>query len=125
MRLSMHRRAVIALTMVALTLGRVTTGWGADDAARHEAKKLSDAAGEALERGDVAGALADFRRAYALFPSPNLRFDIGEALDELGRAAEAVDAFEEFLAAAPDAPAAARQLAADRVAELGKRVARL
>jgi hypothetical protein len=123
----MHRHAVIGLTIVAFSVGRVATGWGADDpaAARQEAKKLSDSAGEALERGDVAGALADFRRAYALFPSANLRFNIGEALDELGRAAEAVDSFEEFLAEAPDAPAAARQLAADRVAELGKRIARL
>src|SRR6266542_2896079 len=121
------RFAVMVLSLLAFGFGRAATAQAANDgtAARAEAKKLSDAAGEALERGDVAGALADFRRAYALFPSPNLRFNIGEALDELGRVAEAVDSFEEFLAGAPDAPAAARKLAADRVAELGRRVARL
>jgi hypothetical protein len=100
--------------------------WGADNTGNWQrAKELRDAGGQALDRGDFATALEQFRSAYALFPSPNLLFNIGVALDELGRAVEAINAFEDFLDGAPGAPAEARELARAHVADLDARVARL
>ena len=38
-------------------------------------------------------------RAYDAYPSPKLRYNLALALDSLGRHAEAVEGFEDFLAA--------------------------
>src|SRR5262249_35004540 len=71
-----------------------------------------------------------FREAYQLVPSPNLNFNMGVALDQLGRYAEAVSAFEEFLDATPDVITDARVteaclFAKARLAALEPKVARL
>jgi tetratricopeptide (TPR) repeat protein len=89
------------------------------------AKQLRDLGAEAIERKDFATALDAFGRAYALFPSPNLRFNMGVALDQLGRSAEAIEAFEDFLAATSDVPAEGGEYAGTRIAALSPRVARV
>src|SRR5215471_18117151 len=76
-----------------------------------EAKRLRDRGAEAVARGDFAEAFSDFSRAYNLHPTPNLRYNVAVALDKLGRAAEAIDAFEDFLGLAPHGPADARAFA--------------
>ena len=66
---------------------------------------------ELLKRGAPAGALAAFQEAYALVPSPKIKYDFGLAYLGLRRDADALSAFEQFLAEAPDAPADKRRRA--------------
>jgi hypothetical protein len=90
-----------------------------------EAKRLRDRGAAAIARGDFGEALSDFTRAYNLHPTPNLRYNVAVALDKLGYAAEAVDAYEDFLGLAPHAPAEARAFADQRVNELQEQIGRL
>jgi hypothetical protein len=79
--------------------------------------------GSALyRRGDYQGALRKFEEARALYPSPKLYFNLGQALTRLGRTAAAIDAFEKFLAEAPDAVPERRQDAERFLGELRPRV---
>jgi hypothetical protein len=68
-----------------------------------QARALLDQGTKLYEHGDVAGALEKFLAAYAAFPSPKLMFNIGQANRDLHRHLEALEAFEKFLADAPDA----------------------
>lgn len=54
-----------------------------------------------LQRGDYLKALELFQRAYALFPSPKILFNLGQVYRELGRIVDALDAYERFLREAP------------------------
>jgi hypothetical protein len=126
------RRPVVALAVLAV----VTVGAGearaapahpqaaaASDATRAAARrKLVDGV-EAMKRGDYQAALARFEEAYALVPSPKIHYDFGLAYVGLDRPAEALAAFERFLAEAPDAPADKRDKAASLVSTLRARVA--
>jgi tetratricopeptide (TPR) repeat protein len=96
-----------------------------DDAARHQAKTLRDQGANAAQAHDFAVALDCFERAYTVYPSANLLFNIGVALDRLQRSERAVAAFEEFLASATDAPAIARDFARERVRHLEPGLGRL
>jgi tetratricopeptide (TPR) repeat protein len=112
--------------LVAVMLGASRLAWAGDPAAnRQEAKRLRDLGVQANDRGDFGAAIEDFRSAYALYPSPNLLYNLGVALDHLNRSAEAVDAFEAFLEGAPNAEPLARRTAEERVAELEPSLARL
>jgi len=95
------------------------------EARRQDAKRYLDQAVAAYERGDHLAALADFQRAYALYPTPNLRFNIAQVLIDLGRDVEAIEAYESFLAEERTASADARATAKDKVAEIQRRIGRL
>ena len=88
------------------------------DAAR---AKLVDGV-DALKRGEHRTALERFQEAYALVPSPKIHYDFGLAYLGLGRSAEALTAFERFLADAKDAPADKRANATAKVAALRPQV---
>src|SRR5438105_1944763 len=90
-----------------------------------EAKRLKDVAAEAFLRGDYAAALESFQSAYRIHPTPNLRYDVAVALSKMGRYDEAVEAFEDFLASAPDAPADARAYAQRQLRQFAALVGRL
>lgn len=66
-----------------------------------------DLGAELFQAGDFGGALAEFRRAEGLVEDPRhaaaLRYNIARCLEELGRHAEAVAAFERYLEAPDDA----------------------
>jgi PEGA domain-containing protein len=113
--------------VLAIALSLVSAPAGADDdaARRAEAKRLRDEGAAALQRGEHELALARFREAYRVFPSPNLLFNTAMTLEKLGREAEALTAFEAFLAEAKDAPPDAREHADLRVPELRARTAHL
>lgn len=83
-----------------------------------QAKALLSQGTKLYEQGDVAGALDKFLAAYAAFPSPKLMFNIGEANRDLHRPVEALEAFEKFMAGAPDA-------ASETLAGVRKSVAQL
>jgi len=67
------------------------------------ARELVDQASAFYEKGDYLHALEKFNAAYATYASPKLWFNIGQANRDLGRHVEALEAFERFLAAVPDA----------------------
>src|SRR5205814_1129304 len=76
-----------------------------------------------MKRGDYQAALARFEEAYALVPSPKIHYDFGLAYVGLGRPADALAAFERFLAEAPDAPPDKREKAASLISTLRAQVA--
>jgi hypothetical protein len=77
------------------------------------------------EKGNAAEALDKFNEAYAVYPSPKLWFNIGQADRDIGRPAEAMNAFERFLAEARDASAISINEADRSVAELRTKLGRL
>ena len=67
---------------------------------------------------DYASALTEFQAADALVPTSELAMYIGLCLDRLGRSADAVPAYERFLAAPPATMSAAATQIAERVAKI-------
>jgi tetratricopeptide (TPR) repeat protein len=55
------------------------------------------------DQGRWDDALKEFSEAYRLSSRPGFLYNIGVCLDKLGRAQEAIDAFERYLAAVPNA----------------------
>jgi tetratricopeptide (TPR) repeat protein len=74
------------------------------DLSDQEAHNLFEAGLSAYQDGRFEAALGHFQNAYELSDRPALLFNIGSCLDRLRRDAEAVDYFERFLEAVPDAP---------------------
>jgi tetratricopeptide (TPR) repeat protein len=77
------------------------------------------------QHAEYREALEVFRQAYGIFPSPKLLMNIGQASRELGQTVEALDAFEQFLEQAGDAPARAVAEAKQSIAEMEPQVAKL
>jgi len=121
---SRHRTG---LCILAILLGNMAHAFGdpAHDQTAREAKQLRDQGAAAVRAHDFPAALDAFERAYALYPTVNLLFNIGVALDGLQRVDDAVAAFEEFLASASAPPPVARDYARNRLRELEPRVARV
>src|SRR6185436_7859472 len=90
-------------------------GW-ADAKADARAKLVQGS--EFLKHGQFEEALARFQEAYQLVPSPKIQYNFGLAYRGLGRKADALEAFERFLADAPDASKETRQNAAREKAQL-------
>ncbi len=102
------------------------------DAAAAEPEAANQRASLKLEQGvarydrrDYGGALRDFQDAYEIVPSPKIHFNLGLALDGLGRRGEAMEAFGRFLREAPDAAAEKRAQAERLVRGLRARVGAL
>ncbi len=70
----------------------------ADDTAQLEARTLFTAGNQHLQEGDYVGALGLFRAAHARYPSAKILINIGTTLRQLGRYAEAADAYDAYLA---------------------------
>ncbi|HVR62741.1 MAG TPA: hypothetical protein VMU50_12630 [Polyangia bacterium] len=95
----------------------------ASEAARDAARARLVEGVALLKQSDFAGALAKFQAAYELVPSPNIHYDLGLAYVGLGRSADALLAFDRFLAEAPGAPADSRRKAATNQEVLRRQVA--
>ena len=67
------------------------------EALRAEAATLQKEGSELVKKKDFAGALAKFRAGYAKFASPKILKNIGSTLAELGRAADAANAYQRWL----------------------------
>jgi hypothetical protein len=122
-------RSLAAAFLFALTIVTVAAR-DADADERHAADRAAAqaeaAAGDkALNAGDAAAALARYEKAYSIYPTPNLRFNMALAFIELDRPAEAVAAFEDFLAGAKDPPARIAEFAKKKIAELEPGLARV
>jgi hypothetical protein len=86
--------------------------------------RSADAIRVAFEAKDYLGALAVFRDAYARFPSSKILINIGTTLKELGRDAEAANAYQAYLDS-PDADAAKKPQIEAIVADIDKAVGKL
>jgi hypothetical protein len=93
--------------------------------AKAKAQVLLNEGAQHYEQAEFAAALAKFEQAYALFPSPRLLFNIGQASRELGRPVEAIHAFEGFLAQVSEAPVEMFDEAKRSVAELSTQIGKL
>jgi len=72
--------------------------------AKAKAQVLLKRGAQHYQRAEFADARAEFQAAYTIFPSPKLLLNMGQCSRELGRPVEAIEAFEQFLAKAQDAP---------------------
>jgi hypothetical protein len=111
--------------LVLLSLLAQLSPQGADFRAKAKAQTLLTDGSALYERGDYAGALEKFNAAYAAYPSPKLMFNIGQADRDLSRPVEALDAFEKFLAGAPEASPETRADARKSVAELQEKLGQI
>lgn len=91
-----------------------------DDDQRTLAKRRFDRGREHFSARRYRDAIHAFELAYAMWPAPDLLFNIGRAYEELGDAASAVSYFERYLRDAINAPDAAEVRA--RVALLERRL---
>lgn len=93
--------------------------------AKAKAVELLNEGTDLYEKGDLADALAKFNEAYGHYPSPKLLFNIGQTSRGLGELAQAMKAFEGFLAQATDAPEMMRAEARNSVIDLQAKLGRL
>ena len=84
----------------AQTGGRAAAAEPADP--RAAARVAYNAGKAAVDSGDYVAAHAQFTKAHELIPMPHTQYWLAFCLDKQGKSAEAVAAYEEFLAA-PDA----------------------
>lgn len=90
-------------TVVALLLACAPAFADGDDTQEKGQARVLLGQGNALfEHGDLKGALADFRAAYALYPSPKLLVNAAAAERELGDLAGAANDLRHFLDDAAD-----------------------
>jgi hypothetical protein len=116
--------AVVAIALV-LSGGAAHAQEPAGDPSHVEAGERFDRGLALFNEGDNAGALAEFKRAYALVPNVVVLFDIGLTYAQMGRAVEATDALDQVLAAPGSLSAerlarakSTRDLQAARIAEV-------
>jgi hypothetical protein len=93
----MKRALVLAALLFAPLAARAQTPAPAD-AGQEQARAHFKRGIDLYDHGDHAGALEEFRAAYAAKPSPTIKRNIALCLRALGRYAEATDALEEMLA---------------------------
>ncbi len=108
----MQRISLVSSLLVTLLLGAGNAR--ADDEGEAKAHFLRGKV--AYLEGKYEAAAAAFKAAAALRPSPILDYNLGRCHDKLGHAQEALQAYERYLAASPDA--ANRLEVQTRVAQL-------
>ena len=104
--------------------GGVAFAQPAPDPNKVDAKSLMQSGIKLFEAKDYLGALAVFRDAYSRFPSARILINIGTTLKELGRDAEAANAYQAYLDS-PDAEAAKKPQIEAIVTDIDKTVGKL
>lgn len=84
----------------------------------HDPKALYRAAALSYEAGDYRTALVRFKDAYAISPKPELEYNIGVTLEQLGRADQAITWLQRFQRR-PGVTAQRRTEVSERLARLG------
>ena len=112
-------------TLVVLALLAQSAHPTATPEAKAKAQQLLKEGAQFYENGGLAEALEKFNQAYKEYASPKLLFNIGQASRDLGRLAEAMDAFEQFVAEATDAPEDMTTEAKKSIDELVPKLGRL
>jgi tetratricopeptide (TPR) repeat protein len=94
--------------------------------AQEQARALLHEGNEKLDQGLYLDALAAFERAYAIFPSARLHYNMGQVCRELGRPLEALEHYERFVAeVTPDELPAQWKRAHERIFELQGAIAQV
>src|SRR3569623_661199 len=114
--------ALIAGTLLAATTALAQGAAPAVDLERKAQARVKLVEGDRLLKlGEFQQALAAFKDAYDLFPSPKIRYNFGLAYEGMGRNADALEAFDAFLIEATDASPETRDRAvATRTRLLGR-----
>jgi tetratricopeptide (TPR) repeat protein len=98
---------------------------GPSPAVKAEARERFDTGLHLFEKGENAGALAEFKRAYQLIPNPVVLYNMGLVYAAMNRPVDALDALSQFLAD-PGAAGAPHKAHAQQVRdEQDKRIAQL
>jgi tetratricopeptide (TPR) repeat protein len=98
-------RCVAALALVAVVLAAAPATADPDAPNRRaQALVLYALSREHYQAGRYREAADLLREAYRIFPEPILQYNLGRALEGLGRLNEAAAAYEAYAAAAPQAP---------------------
>lgn len=95
------------LAVVLVLIGAVaatTTAHAQSDLDEEQARAHFSAGRAAFSAGRYPDALAEFKKAYELSHRPQLLYNVGVAADRLRHDAEALEAFEAYLRALPEAP---------------------
>jgi hypothetical protein len=88
------KRLSIGLALALFALGAAGPALAGDEA---RARAHFDAGIRLLDARDFARALGEFRAAYAIWQNPKILLNIGTSLRELGREAEAANAYARYL----------------------------
>lgn len=112
---------------IAISTILASSGTASADPKEDEAKVHFTNAGTLYDKSDLRGALAEFQRAYDLFPSYKIQFNIGQVAMELDDYAKAFQAYTRYLkeggSDVPQARAATVQRELDRISSRLGRVA--
>jgi tetratricopeptide (TPR) repeat protein len=114
---------LLVVTAVAPAAAQQPAAPTADEATRNRARQKLVQGVDLLRSGDYSEALARFQEAYIFVPSPKIHYNFGLAYLGLARRAEALAAFEKFLAEATDATKDTRDKAEEHSRDLRTRVA--
>jgi hypothetical protein len=117
--------AVIVTSAVVVIPAQPAWAQGSTPTARAEARRFLREGSKLFAQGNHAAALEKFERALQIFPSARIKYNVGQALRELGRPVEAVEAFEMFLAKADRISSVERREATAALKELEATVAKL
>lgn len=97
------RNMVAALAALMLSLFVTSGALAQESPTDHDARVAFESGDLAFSEGRYEDAFDDFTRAYDLSHRPELLYNIGLAADRLRRDEEAIEAFEAYLAALPEA----------------------
>ena len=111
--------AVVALVVVAPARA------DEDSPEKQQARMLLSQGNQLFEKGDLRAALADFRAAYALYPSPKLLVNAAAAERELGDLAGAATDLRHFLDDATEDESALLDKARGDLRALERKVGRI
>src|SRR5438046_3134535 len=90
----MSRRALNAFWIVLVTCGVAA----AEPDPKKHAAELAAESQTHYKRGEFEISVALLRQAYALYPEPNLQYNLGRSLESMGDAKGAIEAYDNYLA---------------------------
>jgi tetratricopeptide (TPR) repeat protein len=98
------RPATLACVLTSMTMAVSPAAAQPGATAREKAKAILAEGGELYRKGNFPAALARFKAAYQVFPSPKLNYNFGLVHEAMGKPAQAYGEYERFLRGAHDAP---------------------
>lgn len=90
---------------------------------RERAAVLAREANDLYEQGEYRQAAVLLERAYALYPTPSLLYNLGRAFEEDGDGARAIDAYQRYLMATDGSDPETRIEVDNRILRLEQRLA--
>lgn len=104
MPIRLTKRLTLACLFAASLSNQSAVAHAQTNEQREQAKQLATEGGQFLSQGKLEQAVQAFRKAYSVFPNARYQYNIGVALKNLGKDAEALVAFDLFLKDAQNVP---------------------